>query len=243
MRARYYSPYLRRFLNEDPIGFGGGMNWWGYVSGSPIGTIDPNGLDAIVVVNGNKVSIDLPITFSGAGVTPARIKKIQAGIQKAWSGTFGEHEVTTTVTEVAAGKGNQVNLTTDLGRDGYRSQVDWKLGWDGGTWVDNGKFEGDVAAHEAGHLLGLPDRYTNYKVDGKPQTVAHAGYTQNIMGVVGAGYTPSSADIAYIISNNGKATASIAQKVFNDSLSAPAAIPVTSNSPNITTYNYSSSRK
>ncbi|MEQ1936112.1 MAG: RHS repeat-associated core domain-containing protein, partial [Fimbriimonadaceae bacterium] len=44
MRARYYSPYLRRFLNEDPIGFGGGMNWFGYVGGNPLTSSDPSGL-------------------------------------------------------------------------------------------------------------------------------------------------------------------------------------------------------
>lgn len=44
MRARYYSPYLRRFLNEDPIGFSGGMNWFGYAGGNPLLAMDPLGL-------------------------------------------------------------------------------------------------------------------------------------------------------------------------------------------------------
>lgn len=43
MRARYYNPYLRRFINADPIGFEGGMNWYAYADGNPISMIDPSG--------------------------------------------------------------------------------------------------------------------------------------------------------------------------------------------------------
>lgn len=46
MRARYYSPYLMRFLNADPIGFGGGSNWFAYADGNPISMSDPFGLEA-----------------------------------------------------------------------------------------------------------------------------------------------------------------------------------------------------
>jgi RHS repeat-associated protein len=44
MRARYYSPYLCRFINPDPIGFAGGMNFYAYVNGNPVSLIDPFGL-------------------------------------------------------------------------------------------------------------------------------------------------------------------------------------------------------
>ena len=44
-RARYYSPYLKRFISEDPIGlFGGDVNLYGYVWNSPLRWIDPWGL-------------------------------------------------------------------------------------------------------------------------------------------------------------------------------------------------------
>jgi RHS repeat-associated protein len=43
-RARYYSPDLKRFVAEDPIGFGGGQsNLYGYVGGNPISFTDPSG--------------------------------------------------------------------------------------------------------------------------------------------------------------------------------------------------------
>ncbi len=47
MRARWYSPSVGRFLSEDPIGFGGGMNWYAYADGNPISLIDPYGLCAL----------------------------------------------------------------------------------------------------------------------------------------------------------------------------------------------------
>ncbi len=43
MRARYYHPWLGRFLSEDPIQFEGGMNWFAYCGGDPLMRIDPDG--------------------------------------------------------------------------------------------------------------------------------------------------------------------------------------------------------
>jgi len=47
MRARYYNPYLCRFISSDPSGFGGGLNTYAYASGNPVSLIDPFGLGAI----------------------------------------------------------------------------------------------------------------------------------------------------------------------------------------------------
>jgi RHS repeat-associated protein len=46
-RARYYQPGIGRFVSEDPIGFGGGMSLYGYVSGNPLGARDPSGMQEI----------------------------------------------------------------------------------------------------------------------------------------------------------------------------------------------------
>ena len=43
-RARYYDPVLKRFISEDPIGLGGGINHFAYVEGNPLSMIDPYGL-------------------------------------------------------------------------------------------------------------------------------------------------------------------------------------------------------
>lgn len=44
MRARYYSPYLMRFINPDPLGFSGGSNWYQFGGGNPISRTDSTGL-------------------------------------------------------------------------------------------------------------------------------------------------------------------------------------------------------
>ena len=46
MRARYYNPYICRFINADPIGFAGGLNFYAYADGNPVSMIDPFGLCA-----------------------------------------------------------------------------------------------------------------------------------------------------------------------------------------------------
>lgn len=43
-RARYYSPELRRFISEDPIGLAGGVNPYMYAGNDPINQSDPTGL-------------------------------------------------------------------------------------------------------------------------------------------------------------------------------------------------------
>jgi RHS repeat-associated protein len=42
---RYYDPSAGRFLNRDPMGAAGGLNLYGYTGNSPVGRIDPTGLD------------------------------------------------------------------------------------------------------------------------------------------------------------------------------------------------------
>jgi RHS repeat-associated protein len=43
-RARWYDPQVGRFTSEDPIAFEGGVNWYAFVSNSPVNFTDPSGL-------------------------------------------------------------------------------------------------------------------------------------------------------------------------------------------------------
>ena len=43
-RARYYNPYIGRFLQTDPVGYGNGINWYAYCRNNPLNYVDPSGL-------------------------------------------------------------------------------------------------------------------------------------------------------------------------------------------------------
>ena len=67
-RARYYHPTLHRFIAEDPIGFAGGANIYGYVGGNPVSRIDLLGLDWIYSISTGQISnVDSAGNTSSAG--------------------------------------------------------------------------------------------------------------------------------------------------------------------------------
>jgi len=45
-RARYYNPYISRFINADPSGFNGGLNFYAFCNDNPISQEDPFGLQS-----------------------------------------------------------------------------------------------------------------------------------------------------------------------------------------------------
>jgi len=46
-RARYYNPYIGRFLQTDPVGYGAGINWYAYCGNNPLNWVDPSGLVSV----------------------------------------------------------------------------------------------------------------------------------------------------------------------------------------------------
>lgn len=75
--TRYYDPSLSRFLNEDPVGFVGGENFYRYVVNNPISHKDPLGLWQFTIAGGDGLGAKLTFghnsgqwnwgLYSGAG--------------------------------------------------------------------------------------------------------------------------------------------------------------------------------
>jgi RHS repeat-associated protein len=64
-RARYYSPDQKRFISEDPLGFGGGdSNLQAYVGNNPINSTDPSGLITFIIPGGGNEFGSLPKNIS-----------------------------------------------------------------------------------------------------------------------------------------------------------------------------------
>jgi bacillopeptidase F (M6 metalloprotease family) len=90
-------------------------------------------------------------------------------IESYWSGPGYRFTVT-------GGPDNKITVLPGTGT----STVN-RVGGNTGIW-----FAGEdawVAAHEAGHLMGLPDRYKEKRGVVPRKTVPHKGYETNIMGV------------------------------------------------------------
>jgi len=71
-RARYYDPKLGRFISEDPIGFDGGVNFYGYVGGNPVNRVDPTGLSVTGVHNHILWGLG-----KAEGLSPAQVEILQ----------------------------------------------------------------------------------------------------------------------------------------------------------------------
>ena len=50
LKARYYNPSNGRFISQDPIGYLGGLNLYGYVGGNPAVGVDPDGECPLIVI-------------------------------------------------------------------------------------------------------------------------------------------------------------------------------------------------
>lgn len=68
---RYYDPKAGRFVNRDPIGYGGGINLYGFTGNNPVNRMDPNGTDQADAINLiSSESTDIKKVSKSYGIQP-----------------------------------------------------------------------------------------------------------------------------------------------------------------------------
>lgn len=190
------------FINEpnrcitDPVQ----CNLYSYSVNNPVLFKDTDGNDAKVTINGGDITVSTTIYIYGSGASRATANLFQESINNEWNAvntythagsgkTFNvnfdvsvellDPDDPTNVPFVIPGASNPFSTDNyiEVDRNATRSFV---RGGDEGVWRGAGRggkslADDNPAAHEAGHLIGLDDRYS----DGSG---ANPGWEGNIMG-------------------------------------------------------------
>jgi hypothetical protein len=180
-------------------------NLYAYARNNPLTIFDPNGEAAVVLVNGNNVTIYFPVSFSGNANTPANQAAYTAAITSAWTGHFGNYNTTMHVIsgDPSSPLTNDVHINAPAPADGAFPRPTTDVGGPNmnlfglGDDAAQNNYEKWASGHETGHGMGEPDKY--HDVNG--QSVPDPGYGTNIMGA--ANGVPDARDVNNIIAFPG----------------------------------------
>jgi hypothetical protein len=122
-RARYYDPATGRFLREDPSGFAGGINLYGFTMNSPTGWTDPTGL-GMSPQDCNRLLQDIRRRAQILSKKIANYDPLADGLGGATYRAGGQIRTTVPGSHFAQIVGMQVNLSIDI----FKYQRDCKNG-------------------------------------------------------------------------------------------------------------------
>jgi len=175
-RARYYDSATGRFLSEDPLQLGAGINYYAYAGNHATQAADPTRLDYTVSTSSGVITVNAAITLYGPNATPAGAAKWQKLIQDVWNNNPGYRgcKVQFNVQVTADPDSNWLTAKRNpsfpraaqnqvyVSRDGES----FVLGSSWGSWWQSAG--GPQIAHEAGHFFGLRDYYLDTKKGNVP---------------------------------------------------------------------------
>lgn len=122
----------------------------------------------------DNIQITLNMEFWGPGATPANVARIKQAIEAKWNGQMTSDGKTVSVqvktrarSQATSPPGtpgfHQIELVGALPISYVSGDLKVNSGTSGGKWATSGPGLDAMYAHEAGHLLGLPDRYDDYR--------------------------------------------------------------------------------
>jgi RHS repeat-associated protein len=88
-RARYYDGQLGRFMNQDPSGFEGGINFYAYVTNNPVRFVDPLGMQQGVGVPAEPGNCMAHALGATEWVGPQSVETDNPNWPVTWMPTFG----------------------------------------------------------------------------------------------------------------------------------------------------------
>jgi RHS repeat-associated protein len=195
---RYYNSSTGRWLNRDPIGEKGGLNLYGFVANNPITHFDLLGQQVDKIKDRWNcrftVRLRIQIFVDPENAQVVNLSSVASRIDSSieshwgtwqtngWTITF-EAQVTPIGLRPPPPKGgpaqidnsNQIEINDEPAT--FRSFVNWRH--NRGQWTQ--RADDWVFAHEAGHLMGLPDDYH----DTPSGSVPNAGHAGHMMGDYG----------------------------------------------------------
>jgi RHS repeat-associated protein len=157
LRNRFYSPDVGRFLQADPIGFGGdATNLYRYCANNPLKLSDPTGELGFPTYSSTGLVINVPVTYNYGPGVPANIGNyFNTVINSCWSGNYAGLNVTVNFYNgTYEGYTNNIGLSMNVGTS-YADN--WNLGGrDAAVYTVEA-----LVTHEGGHLIGVPDMVLN----------------------------------------------------------------------------------
>jgi RHS repeat-associated protein len=196
--ARYFSGAQGRWTSPDwsttpqPVPYADlrdpqTLNLYSYVRNNPLAKADPDGHDALWVVDkkAGTIKLVIPVHFTGSGATPKTVSQIVKRDQSLFApGVGATIEVVPTKTPIN-GVLNHLDLSPGLDLKNYPLSGEG-ANRVGGDDAHVNSARGDVVgggAHEILHFAGMEDKYVGSALDSKNerQSTPLPGYGSNIM--------------------------------------------------------------